>query len=117
MLKATRGKIMVLEGKLYDSSGTEIIVPDGHQVVIGKNGHCFIPIHAYEATFVYKEPDKNSEKYKKALELCQPERSKREDSCNHEWTGIPTTEESWCVKCGIEDHVYKRCGALNTMET
>ena len=29
---------------------------------------------------------------------------KKEDSCDHEWKGIPTTEESWCAKCGIESH-------------
>ena len=36
-------------------------------------------------------------------------RSKREDidDLGHFFTGIPTTEESWCVKCGEEDHVIK----------
>jgi hypothetical protein len=38
----------------------------------------------------------------------QPERSKREDFCNHEWTGIPTTEEAWCMKCGIETHELQK---------
>ena len=34
----------------------------------------------------------------------QPKRSKREDICNHEWKNVPTTEEVWCTKCGIENH-------------
>jgi hypothetical protein len=39
----------------------------------------------------------------------QPERSKREDigDLGHDFTGIPTTEESWCRKCNEEDHVIK----------
>lgn len=32
----------------------------------------------------------------------QPTKSPK--TCTHEWTGIPTTEESWCIKCGIESH-------------
>lgn len=42
----------------------------------------------------------------------QPERSKREDLENlgHDLTGIPTTDESWCRKCGEEDHVLKKTG-------
>lgn len=37
----------------------------------------------------------------------QPERSKREDidDLGHIIRGVPTTEESWCVKCGEETHV------------
>ena len=44
--------------------------------------------------------------------IVQPERSKREDSddLGHVYTGIPTTEESWCERCGEEDHVIKAKG-------
>ena len=50
------------------------------------------------------------------LLLDQPERPNPEAHCIHEWMGIPTTEESWCKKCGIESHEV-RCDGLNTMET
>jgi len=32
---------------------------------------------------------------------------------NHEWTGIPTTEEVWCKKCGEEDHVIMKRSEQN----
>lgn len=40
----------------------------------------------------------------------QPERSKREnlDDLGHEWTGIPLTEEVWCIKCKEENHVIEK---------
>ena len=104
---------MGLEGKLYDSDATEIKVPEGHQIVIGKNGYCFIPIYGYEAKIVYKEPNQNDEKYKKALELCQPERSKREDSdylCDLKCTMDTPTSTQY-----INDILG--CGALNSEET
>lgn len=44
---------MLIEGKLYDSDGNEIIVPQDHHLVITKEGMRFIPY---------------SDEYKKELE-------------------------------------------------
>ena len=44
----------------------------------------------------------------------QPERLSEPAQCIHEWTGVPTTEESWCVKCNVESHEVLGCDSLNT---
>lgn len=43
---------------------------------------------------------------------------KQEDFCNHEWRGVPVTEGSWCIKCGIESQEIdsKIRGTLSDIE-
>ena len=33
-----------------------------------------------------------------------PEPPNEDLSCVHEWKGVPTTDEAWCIKCGAEPH-------------
>jgi hypothetical protein len=47
-----------LEGYLYDSSGNEIKVPEGHSIVVGQNGQVvFVKTPQDICKFIYKSPD------------------------------------------------------------
>lgn len=43
--------------KFYDSEGKELSVPEGHQVVCGKDSIKFIKIDGYSTKFVYRQPN------------------------------------------------------------
>jgi hypothetical protein len=44
----------------------------------------------------------------KEKDLYQKQKLQETDQCEHEFTGIPTTEESWCIKCGQENHIIEK---------
>jgi len=47
---------MELEGHLFDASGNEVVIPEGHLPIQGKFSSCTLPVDQYDAKFVFKPP-------------------------------------------------------------
>lgn len=45
-----------LNGKMYDTAGNEIEIPEGHAIVVGKDSCALVEVNGYTASFVYRPP-------------------------------------------------------------
>lgn len=45
-----------MNAKAYDKDGREVIIPQEHNIVMGKNKCVFVPIKGFEVKFIYRPP-------------------------------------------------------------